>query len=571
MQEQKRLLFSWPALEMSEPLPQQLNYERAIWGKVHGAPSDFRWIAVSSGFRGSEQKVEQHLQLGSEDAVASMSLWKAVGNFYYAVYCYPSRAADASGRRGFLEKQIIEWRQPEGVPAVLAALLLLPGVAQFTGFTDEIWWNFFDDPRWLEVDFFLEIAKENYLPVQVSTAECEQVIAAGCKMLAESMPEEKLQELYALILAGQHPVVLNAIEQSLKPEAIAALMLPLPRQTADTISVAGWLPSRRFNIDHLSQRWGVIGNGLNQSLTTPVSVVPTKEQWQQAQRMTQAILANDPSVLNAAAPQPDDAQKSAPQTSKFRLVLWGPSSSGKTVFMAQLYTAGLKKDEDWKLYPQETAHMFVQQMRKTVEHSNTFPPATSYGQVDQLVYEFSNEKNGLEAALEVEDRAGKQFEEFNEEAQERIRNADGLILLFDPERFPYQLKEEVMSTLEKVYLARGTSEKKDYRPVAICITKADILIETIEDYRSAKNYPDTFVRRFIEERINPDLIQVVEQYCAWFRFFPVSAAGLRIAHGAIEPTVFYDEKFTSRICFGGKPFNLLAPFSWVIESLANQS
>jgi hypothetical protein len=442
---------------MSVPLPQQLNYERAIWGKVHGAPSDFRWIAASSGFRGSEQKVEQHLQLGSEDAAASMPLWKAVGNFYYAVYCYPSRAADASGRRGFLEKQIIEWRQPEGVPAALAALLLLPKVARFT---DEIWWNFFDDPRWLEVDFFIEIAKEDYLPVQVSTAECEQVIAAGCKMLAESMEMEKLQELYALLLAGQYPVVLNAIEQSLKPEAVAALMLPLPREIADTISIAGWLPSRRFNIDHLSQRWGVIGNGLNQSLTTPVSAVPTKEQWHQAQLMTQAILANDPSVLtSAAAPQPVDVQQSAPQTSKFQLVLWGPSSSGKTVFMAQLYTAGLKTDGDWRVYFQETAHMFVQQMRKMVEHSNTFPPATSYGQVDQLVYEFSNEKNGLEAALEVEDRTGKQFEEFNEEAQERIRNADGLILLFDPERFPYQLKEEVMSTLEKVYLSSKTADK----------------------------------------------------------------------------------------------------------------
>src|SRR5689334_16251882 len=114
----------WPALRSaSEAITYKLVFERAIWGKVDGQRSDYRWIGRSPGFTGDRRTVQRALTLGLEDKPCPLVLWYASEGYYYAVSCYPSRSRDANGRSGFLEKQIIEWR-PDGIPVAVGALTL---------------------------------------------------------------------------------------------------------------------------------------------------------------------------------------------------------------------------------------------------------------------------------------------------------------------------------------------------------------------------------------------------------------------------------------------------------------
>ena len=59
----------WPALAgiSSRVWESEITVERAIWGKVPGQRSDFRWIARSPGFVGHLGRVEAALRIGRED------------------------------------------------------------------------------------------------------------------------------------------------------------------------------------------------------------------------------------------------------------------------------------------------------------------------------------------------------------------------------------------------------------------------------------------------------------------------------------------------------------------------
>ena len=51
--------------------------------------------------------------------------WRTLADQCFALVSYPSRAIDTAGRSSFLEKQVLAWRRPIGIPAALGALLLL--------------------------------------------------------------------------------------------------------------------------------------------------------------------------------------------------------------------------------------------------------------------------------------------------------------------------------------------------------------------------------------------------------------------------------------------------------------
>ena len=99
---------AWPALRgLGEPTA--IECERGVFGKMHGARSDFRWIARSAAFL-RDGWLEDKFALGSEDLPTRLSFWRCLPEHgcYIAGYAYPSRAQDASGRRGFLEKQFLQ-------------------------------------------------------------------------------------------------------------------------------------------------------------------------------------------------------------------------------------------------------------------------------------------------------------------------------------------------------------------------------------------------------------------------------------------------------------------------------
>lgn len=244
------------------------------------------------------------------------------------------------------------------------------------------------------------------------------------------------------------------------------------------------------------------------------------------------------------------------------LTLWGPSAAGKTALLAQLYIESEQESSAWEIFPTPESLEFIRQMRARMTVTNFFPSATSVGMVERIVYRFHHRASGAETTLVMEDRAGKDYEDLEDETRDRLATAAGLVLLFDPLRSPAALEQEVWDTLESVHVAAGRGAQKDDRPIAVCLSKADLLLRGPADLERAIATPDSFVR----DRAGASLLRALDRFCGEYRLFPVSAAGVRTSFGVIEPLVFFDEDFNPRICpEGGRPFNLMAPFAWLLD------
>jgi len=559
----------WPALDFDgRELPQQLTCERGVWGKVHGAPTDFRWIAETPALAAPQKHiVERELPLGSEDAPLSTTLWRVVEDTCYAVRVYPSTARDAAGGSGFLEKQLFEWKRPAHVPAALGALLLLPAVAALEP-TD--WEQQPADIRWSEEDHVTVLPANEARPT--SMAAIEAAIEEGLRGLSESITEEALADVYASLLAGNRAVPLQGLSSPLPPASLAAVLLPLPRSVADRISIAGWIPTTQlseFDPEQIRRCWDVVGGD---SAGSPSDrATPQGEQVRQGQAMARSIFRDRgparPRVVSAAMSKATD-----PAIKPVEIALWGPTAAGKTAFVAKLYLDS--KDGEWEVFSTGKSLAFVQDMRERIRKDNLFPFATIVGDIPrEIEYIFTHSKNRVRWSMQLEDRAGYHSEKLEEAAQRekpgvvslkrRLESADGLVLLFDPLANEVALETSVANTLELLNVASGRVGLKEERPIAVCFSKADVLIRTPEDLQRAVEQPDAFVR----ERMPAALVRPLDRLCSNYRLFPVSAAGIRTRYGIIEPAVFVDEACQPRISPGGEAFNLLAPFTWILGEL----
>ena len=245
------------------------------------------------------------------------------------------------------------------------------------------------------------------------------------------------------------------------------------------------------------------------------------------------------------------------------LALWGPSAAGKTALLAQLFD---RPHQDWDIFPTKESLSFIERMQPIVQANNLFPPATT-GDHERIVYLLRHKKSGATATLHVEDRAGREYEAMNEESQCRLSSADGLVLLFDPIRDRQKLANEIRITLQRLHVISQRGTEKDPRPIAVCLSKADLAIRDSDDLRRVHEDPEGFVR----ERMASGLADWIGRYCSNFRLFPISAAGVRVRRGVVEPVVFYDELLRFRISRGGTPVNLVEPFLWVFHEVEKAS
>jgi len=337
--------FYWPALQC-QTRPASLDFERGVWGKAHGAPTDFRWLAISDAFAADRSDVHRQLNLGVEDVAASFPAWRSAGDRCYAVSAYPSRATDAAGRRGFLEKQVLEWRRSDTVPAALGALLLLPHVARMT---DAVWWDRVAGERWSQTEVLRIDAAE---PLAVDEENLAATIERGRSALGEVFDERSLWQFYEQLLASARPAFLPGLQQPLPPEALAALLLPLPRDFADRISLTGWIPTSRPLFADLANRWdGVV--------TSPQQITPpmTKPFDRRAEAMARQLLAGEPSVVAPpkaiavpAAPPAAVIEVGSPRASNLRpereLALT-PPPSGAAPMVVELYEFARSAERRW--------------------------------------------------------------------------------------------------------------------------------------------------------------------------------------------------------------------------------
>jgi hypothetical protein len=553
-------LARWPALQgLTADLPAGLPGGLGVWGKAHGAASDFHWLSSTFEAAPEAQGIERELVLGSEDAPQPGVFWRSLGEWHYAGAFHRSTAVDAAGRQGFLEKLVIQWRRPSSIPAVLAALALLPHVER--AMRDRHGGQFRSDDMLPgpEPSVHAETAW-----VALDLTQIEAAVERGCQDIAERLDEDRLAELYVALLAGATSWPVRSPEPW-PAEAVAALLLPLPAATAADLSVAGWLPSLAVDAG-IGRRWQAVV--ASPSLTLPAcSFEPAPEQREEGLRLARALRACDPDSLRgapAAAPRPvprRDGDEHAP----LRLCVWGPAQAGKTAAMAQIYHDLKAGQGEWNVLPTRDGDDFIERMSIALIDRRTFPGATNIGHVGKVAYRLRHRDGRRQALIEMEDRAGVDYVKLEPEARQSLAGADGLVLLFDPDRPRGALEMDVQRTLRQVHLERNGDGRRDERPVAVCVSKADLLIDSVQDLELARHEPERFVReRFVHAET---LIDLLERFCARYRLFPTSAAGVRVRAGLVEPAVFLDEDLTPRLLPGGRTLNLLEPFVWLIEQL----
>src|SRR5262245_49932548 len=93
-------LRDWPALAGLSADSGVLRYHRAARGKVHRAPTDYRWIAATAGFDPQSSGLLESSSLGGEDELSVVFAWRPAAGGFAAMRAYPSRARDAAGRPG---------------------------------------------------------------------------------------------------------------------------------------------------------------------------------------------------------------------------------------------------------------------------------------------------------------------------------------------------------------------------------------------------------------------------------------------------------------------------------------
>jgi len=249
------------------------------------------------------------------------------------------------------------------------------------------------------------------------------------------------------------------------------------------------------------------------------------------------------------------------------VALWGPSASGKTALLAQLYLRFPSSSNSWRIFPTAQTQPFIEEMRSIMVDRSQFPLGTRVEHEKQIAYEFEHVKTHERVMLFTEDRAGILSERLDETDVQRFARADGLIILIDMIARPtYQ--SEILRALEHFYhSARSGGSSVDTRPLAFCLAKSDLLTRTAADLARATQQPDEFVL----ERLPADFVAWITQYCPTRKFFPISAVGVQAKFGAVRPAVFYDESLLLRVINQGAPINLMMPFEWLFQQLGPEA
>jgi len=543
-------LINWPTFN-NQTFPCKFHYERAVWGKVHNTSSDFRWIAASPHFISNNRSIER--QFGAEDNPCSFFVWKKQADFQYAVSIYPSQSIDSAGRTGFLEKQFIQWRINSEISDLIAMLVLSHQVSQYN---NDIWLDKVEPNLWNNEQFCLPLSVDEIPVLTITEDIIETLIQEGIRELNKHLDQEILGQFYACLLTEQFPAVLK-LNKPLPANAFACLFLSLPPQIFSKLSIIGWLPTERFSTKKLKKTWDVIITDQNLDYNPILSA----EDIALGESLAQALLDNTPLEIQSN----QSLREVVSQTEDPSITLWGPSSSGKTFLLAQLYLQAKSNHSHWEVHPTQNTIDYIDPFRKDILVDNVFPTGTAVGDNNELTFRFLNPENNQQINLNIEDRAGTDYSEHHEEVIQRLMATQGLVILVNPfDKREHQINE-VLKMLDDMKVKRG-EDIKDARPIAICYTQVDEhWIDTVEALQAAIKEPHQFIKNKLDKK--DKILERINLHFTNYKLFPVSAAGLKIQYGTVLHTAFFNEEFTACICPQGDSINLLEPFIWIIEQL----
>lgn len=548
-----------------------LEYELGIWGKFQGTTKDYNFIANTNNFHMFASDYQERYYLGNLDQIdkSSTFMWKLRGKAVSAASISLTQRKDDKNRRSTQTIVIQSSTGVDKIPAAIQALYLLPIVEEMQ--SDEHILNELVGIKNLErekvTDTVLSIDPDYCKAIHLSKEKIISAFQKGLEYVQRHYTETTLIDYYACLLEGGSSATLSQ-NKHFPPNIVAVLLSFLPVNMANSFSIAERLPSSRYNNEKIINNWASILSDHNwPHKLEELSPNVIEEARNIAAKLKNFSFITEQAINTLTSSAKNDDIKTVDENDKTtNITVWGPTASGKTVFLAQLFLEGARFESDWHVRPMtESAKAFMDGMRKKMRGQNLFPDGTTFEHTDDIELALINEKEGVSARLFMQDRAGGIYSAIGTEIVDILSSSVGLLLLFDPTRDEAVLEDEVWDTLSALQMKLSSDQNRIIQPVAVCLSKADDYIKTLADYRYAIEDPDSFVRSYAK----PKLIELLDKYCENYILFPISSVGMKIHSSYVEPVVFYDDKLDSRIIPDDavRSINLLEPFIWLIKNI----
>lgn len=277
------------------------------------------------------------------------------------------------------------------------------------------------------------------------------------------------------------------------------------------------------------------------------------------------------------------AEKNSGMTSPQRppqpkIAVWGPTQSGKSVFLGCLHFAGCP---GWLVTVNSEA--FKKAVLDSLEANSCPPPTQVNEEGTALSCTFHQYNTQLQIVVEMEDRAGVTWERAAKGEQvslQSLATADGVVLLYDlslDRRFDsssLDLLRNICSRLNEVWRNRETKP-----PIAVCFAKCDSVLFDPDDIALARQDPEAALPQVLPDGRFEHIFALYhglfppENGKPRVKFFPVSSLGVRNVYGSIAPVIFFDDSLASRVISGTPeerriwPINLTEPFLWIFDRL----
>lgn len=255
---------------------------------------------------------------------------------------------------------------------------------------------------------------------------------------------------------------------------------------------------------------------------------------------------------------------------RINVAVWGMPQSGKTMALARLATALADSGSAWWFQPSMALEPWIDLNWARIEDQNLFPNPTTADEPLELC--FVHGPTGREARVFVHDHPGSAFVNIAAETVEQIAATDAVVLILDPEMNPHHLARYLNQTMRRVHSASAsTTVGLDARPFAVCLSQIDRLATEIDQVRRLrdKDAGGEFVEDWVRTHLRDTHVRL-SRLLSNKRYFPLSAAGIRINHGVVEPTVFHDEHLRPRVRFGSESLSLLRPLEWIFDQVLGE-
>lgn len=247
----------------------------------------------------------------------------------------------------------------------------------------------------------------------------------------------------------------------------------------------------------------------------------------------------------------------------------GGTGVGKTVYLSQLLKQLTIYLGNWGLtgIPSKNLIRFID--HNIISEGNPLPAATYPLRFEQPLFVNVNSGKGKNETLVFYSVAGEDCLNLSHSHYEHIiRNADGIILLIDPNELLSNrfMTEEI---LRNFILAKSSNNSIDI-PIAVCVSKSDIIEEIIPEICFEDVKSNNFV--FCSEDYNiisqalselfeknyPILNTILSLYADKYNFFAISSLGKGCK-------IVSDNRYVGKLSSEPNPTRIEEPLGWLLK------